>query len=383
MVVPYDLAEEGGVKRHAMQLAATLRRLGDEVDVIGPVSGQRELGEHVYGFRGVVNIVSNSSDNRLGIFACPHKVRRLFRDKSYDVVHIHEPLQPSLNYYAVWCASPRAARIATFHAFSEQESTALLRARKFWSVIAFPAYDRGIAVSPAAAEYARATFKKPMTIIPNGIRTELYRPGVAPSHGPLKLLFVGHWRDSRKGLPYLLEACGKLRERGVEWTLDIVGDGGQVPRSELPGVTYHGPISGESKIAELYAACDVFVSPATGMESFGIVLLEAMASSRAIVCSDIAGYRYAVGGGPTCGAKLVTPGSVDGLVSALAELAADPALRAKMGAQNRERARQFDWDNLVSRVRDEYCAALEARGVRAEPLPRPVVASPSTTGAAV
>ena len=382
MVVPYDLAEEGGVKRHAMQLAATLRHQGDEVDVIGPVSGRRELGEHVYGFRGVVNIVSNSSDNRLGIFACPHKVRRLFREKSYDVVHIHEPLQPSLNYYAVWSASSRAARIATFHAFSEQESTALLRARQFWSAIAFPAYDRGIAVSPAAAEYARIVFKKPMTIIPNGIRTELYKPGAAPAAGPLKLLFVGHWRDTRKGLPYLLEACGKLRARGVDWTLDIVGDGGQVPRSELPGVTYHGPISSETKIAEIYAGCDVFVSPATGMESFGIVLLEAMASSRAIVCSDIAGYRYAVGSGPGSGAKLVAPGSVDGLVAALEELARDPNARVKMGAQNRERVRQFDWEQLVSRVRDEYSAALEARGVRVERPARPVVTS-STTGAAV
>jgi phosphatidylinositol alpha-mannosyltransferase len=208
------------------------------------------------------------------------------------------------------------------------------------------------------------TFKKPLTIIPNGIRTELYSSGAAPRAGqPLKILFVGHWRDSRKGLPYLLEAAGKLRTRGISWTLDIVGDGGQTARSELEGVTYHGPISSEQKIAELYAACDVFVSPAIAGESFGIVLLEAMAAQRAIVCSDIPGYRYAVGAGPECGAKLVPPESVDGLVAALAELAVNPAERARMGAVNRERVRKFDWDRLVARVRDEYLAALEARGV--------------------
>jgi phosphatidylinositol alpha-mannosyltransferase len=362
MVVPYDLAEEGGVKRHAMQLASTLRRLGDEVDVIGPLSKGKH-GGNVIGFAGVYNIPANGSDNRLGIFACPWKVAKLFRDRRYDVLHIHEPLQPSINYYALWSAG-NAARIGTFHGYMEQESAGLLRARKFWSAVAYPWYDRGIAVSPAAADYAGVTFKKPMTIIPNGIRTELYSPGRAPSSsGPIRLLFVGHWRDSRKGLPYLLEACGKLRERGIGWTLDIVGDGGQTPRSELAGVTYHGPISSEQRLAELYASSDVFVSPAMGGESFGIVLLEAMAAARAIVCSDIAGYRYAVGAGPDCGAKLVAPGDVDGLVAALAELATDPAQRARLGGVNRERVRKFDWDRLVARVRDEYLAALESRGV--------------------
>lgn len=382
MVVPYDLAEEGGVKRHATQLAASLRDLGDHVDLIGPCSDRSKLDEHVHGFRGVVNVSANSSDNRLGIFTCPHLVHRFVAEGEYDVIHIHEPLQPSINYYAVWSVSSRAARIGTFHAYAEQESAKLRRARRFWATIAFPAYDRGIAVSPAAAEYAQVAFKKPLAIIPNGIRTELYRPGVpAVAGAPLKILFVGHWRDSRKGLPVLLDAVGKLRERGIQWSLDIVGDGGQVPRSELPGVTYHGPISGEQRIADLYASCDVFVSPATGGESFGIVLLEAMAASRAIVCSDIAGYRYAVGSGPDCGALLVTPGSVDELAGALARLAVEPALRDRMGAVNRERVRVFDWEQLVERVRDEYCAALEGRGrVLEAPQPRAVA---SQTNAAV
>jgi phosphatidylinositol alpha-mannosyltransferase len=168
-------------------------------------------------------------------------------------------------------------------------------------------------------------------------------------------------------LPYLLEACGKLRAQGVDWTLDIVGDGGQTPRSELEGVTYHGPISSEQQLAQLYAACDVFAAPSMGGESFGIVLLEAMAAARGIVCSDIPGYRYAIGAGPECGAKLVPPGSVDGLVAAFAELAANPAERARMGAVNRERVRKFDWDRLVAGVREEYLAALSARGVSTAP----------------
>jgi phosphatidylinositol alpha-mannosyltransferase len=377
MVVPYDLAEEGGVKRHATQLASVLRSRGDEVDVVGPLSRPHPVAPapHVYGFRGVVNVPANGSDNRLGIFACPWKVARWFRERRYDVVHVHEPLQPSLNYYALWSAG-NAARIGTFHGYMEAESTALLRARRFWSAVAFPWYDRGIAVSPAAHDYARVTFKKPLAIIPNGIRTELYTAGRVPqADAPLRMLFVGHWRDSRKGLPHLLDACARLGQRGVAWTLDIVGDGGAQPKSELPGITYHGPISSETRVAELYAGCDVFVSPAVGGESFGIVLLEAMASARPIVCSDIAGYRYAVGVGPSCGAKLVAPGDVDGLIAALAELAADPALRTRLGAHNRDYVRRFDWQRLADRVREQYLAALASRGAAVASRHAPVAAA--------
>ena len=105
-----------------------------------------------------------------------------------------------------------------------------------------------------------------------------------------------------------------------------------------------------------------------------------MAAGRAIVCSDIAGYRYAVGTGPDCGALLVTPGSSDELSGALAKLAGDPELRDRMGAVNRERVQIFDWQSLVERVREEYCAALEGRGRVLEP-PQPSAVAPSTNAA--
>jgi phosphatidyl-myo-inositol alpha-mannosyltransferase len=361
MVVPYDLAEEGGVKRHAIQLAATLRSLGDEVDVVGPCSDPGALGAHMHGFSGVVNIPANGSDNRLGLFASPRRVRRLFRDRRYDVVHVHEPLQPALNYYAIWSAGG-AARIATFHAFMDGEGPAMRRSRQLMGAVMSRWYDRGIAVSPAAAESARVAFHKPLAIIPNGIRTALYAAIAAPVAGAaLRILFVGHWRDPRKGLPHLLDACAQLTARAIAWTLDVVGDGGGLPRAALPGVTYHGPIRAEHELAARYAACDVFVSPATGAESFGIVLLEAMAAGRAIVCSDLAGYRYAVGSGASSGARLVPPCSAGALAGALGELAGDRAARVRLGALNRARVQRFEWDGLVGQVRDEYVTALASR----------------------
>ena len=227
----------------------------------------------------MVNIPANGSDNYLGIFVQPWKVWRHMRKRKYDVLHVHEPLQPSINYYACWSVGRQAARVGTFHAYMETESTRLRLARKFWGLIAFPSYDRGIAVSPAAAETARVAFKKQLAIIPNGIRPELYHPGGAPTKRPVKLLFVGHWRDSRKGLPVLLEACAALRDARRSRGRSTSSARAASRRARTwPASRITGRSRGEGKLAEMYAACDVFVAPSLGSESFGIVLLEAMAA---------------------------------------------------------------------------------------------------------
>jgi len=354
LVIPYDLGEEGGVKRHGVRLASALRELGDEVDIIGPSSVPIH-DSHVHAFGGIVNIASNGSENHIGVFSSPLAIRRWVRARRYDVVHVHEPLIPSLNYWAVWSAGS-AARIATFHAYSEHEPLRVRALRRVWSGVAFRAYDRGIAVSPAAAEVVRSEFAKPLAIIPNGIDTSIYTTTALPHRGTLRLLFVGHWRDPRKGLPVLLDACDRLRN--IDWSLDIVGDGGPLARRDHPNITYHGPIASETQLASLYATCDVFVAPALGMESFGIVLLEAMAAGRAIVCSDIAGYRHAAGDV----ARYVPPRDSAALAAAVTELAGSPALRQRLGAEGKARARTFEWSAIAVRVRDEYLAALAGRG---------------------
>ncbi len=354
MVVPYDLSEEGGVKKHAMQLAATLRSLGDEVDVIGP--SRRSVGlEHVFTFGGVVNVPSNGSANHIGLFSRPDRVRAFVRERAYDVLHVHEPLVPALPYYAIWSAG-EAARIATFHAYTEHQSAFGHAVRVGTSAIALGMFDRGIAVSPAAAQLARTTFSRPLAIIPNGIDLGNYHPTPARDvpGGPVRLLFVGHWRDPRKGLPHLLDACAALSR---PWSLDVVGDGGAVAKREHPNIRYHGAIGSEARLRELYAGCDVFVAPSTGMESFGIVLLEAMAAGRAIVCSDIEGYRAVCG----TAAVLVPPGDSGALARAIEVLTATPGARTQLVAAGRARVQQFDWATLVGDVRAEYLAAIAAR----------------------
>ena len=314
---------------------------------------------HVFG--GIVNIRSNGSDNRLAVLTPPWRIRRWLNDRAFDVIHVHEPLCPLLAPWAAMFAGD-AALVGTFHAYAEKEELTPRLMRRWSAPIILPRFDRAIAVSEPAATYARYVWNRELAIIPNGISTETFRPTPQPPHDagePVRLLFVGHWRDERKGLPVLLEAFARLRARGVAITLDVVGSGAKgVESPSIPGVRFHGPAAEATEIARHLASCDVFVAPSIGQESFGIVLLEAMASARAIVCSDIAGYRQVV---DASNARIVAPGAIDALAAAIEQLAADPDARLGMAEANVARAQSYAWSSVVHRVRAEYQTALAQR----------------------
>lgn len=357
MIVPYDLASPGGgVKHHAQQLARALRRRGDDVTIVGPAS--RPIDEpQTRTFAGVMNVPANGSDNELGLFVRPWQVARFFRENAFDVIHLHEPAQPALSYWAVW-ATRKVPHVATFHAFAEHEAVAFTRTRQLWGRTMFPWFQRAIAVSDAAASYARSVWKRPLAVIPNGVPTEIFAPPELPIHRgrTVRLLFVGRIGDARKGARYLFEAYRQLKARGVDVTLDVAGELGnaEVPPA-LPGLTYHGPVSFD-RLVQLYAQCDVFVAPSTGQESFGIVLLEAMASAKPVVCSDIDGYRQVATGE---GAQLVPPSNATALALAIEEVVHEgPALRRRRGEINRKAALRYDWELVAAAVRAEYCAAI-------------------------
>ena len=361
MMVTYDLAAPGGgVKHHAQQLAAALRRTGDHVTIVGPSSAPIK-DENTATFSGVVNIPANGSDNMLGIFASPWAIAKYFREHQFDVIHVHEPMQPSLSYWSTW-ATRHVPRVATFHAFAEVESRGFLLARRFWAKTIFPYFQRAIAVSQPAARYASMSWHRPLTIIPNGVPTDIFTPPTtpAPAGGPIKLLFVGRIGDTRKGARYLFDAYRALLAQKLPVSLDVVGELGEAePPPELPGLRYHGPVNFD-RLTELYRECDVFVAPSTGQESFGIVLLEAMSSAKPVVCSDIEGYRQVA---IAEGSYLVPPNDPVALADRLAQMIKlDPAARRRMGELNRRAAEQYDWDVLAERVRHEYTAAIAALG---------------------
>ena len=361
LVVPYDVSEEGGVKRHAVHLARALREAGDEVEIVGPRRGPAaEPGIH--GFGGVVNIPANGAANYISLLLSPGKVADYFTRAAFDVVHVHEPMVPLLPWYAAWLPA-QAARVATFHMYAETEGAVSRMGRGALAPLLYPWFDAAIAVSAAAAEYAAPFWRRPLPVVPNGVPCSTFRPPehepVAPG-APVRLLFVGNWRDPRKGLPVLLDALLGLPPETPAVTLDVIGLGEpSASQRAIPGVTFHGIVETEAALAEAYRRCDVFVAPSLGQESFGIVLLEAMASGRAIACSDIRGYRDLIG---VEGAVLVPPSDPAALGRAIAALARSPERRREMGRRNRAAAESFDWTRVASEVRAVYLEALATRG---------------------
>jgi len=226
----------------------------------------------------------------------------------------------------------------------------------------FPWIQRAIAVSAPAARYASEAWRRELAIIPNGVPTDIFTPpppDAPAAPGPVKLLFVGRIGDERKGARFLFEAYRGLVARKLPVTLDVVGELGEAaPPPELPGLTYHGPVPFD-RLPELYRGCDVLVAPSTGQESFGIVLLEAMASGKPVVCSDIEGYRQVA---TTEGSLLVRPSDAAALEEGIARaVQIDPELRRRHGEINRRHAEAFDYDRLAERVRNEYLLAIAAR----------------------
>jgi phosphatidylinositol alpha-mannosyltransferase len=174
-------------------------------------------------------------------------------------------------------------------------------------------------------------------------------------------LFVGGPGHPRKGARYLLEALQPLWAQGACVILDVVGaaDDATTQRlRRLPHVRHHQDVS-THKLAALYRSCDALVAPATGQESFGIILLEAMATAKPIIATDIEGYRRVLDSGHEPGALLVPPKDAPALRGAIARLMAMPAAeRAAMGAQNHRNVAPFTWDTVTQKLRALYLGAM-------------------------
>ena len=281
----------------------------------------------------------------------------LLRNGGFDVVHIQEPFAPVPPILGARSSS--ALTIGTFHAFHEHGH--LYRMSKYMLRATPRRLDGRIAVSNAARQYVDKFFPGDYEVIPNGIDYDRFATP-APrleefDDGRINIVFVGRL-EKRKGLRYLLAAYAELKWDYPELRLIVVGPGepdtdSQRVMSErnLTDVVFAGRVS-DDMLPRYYQASDIFCSPATGSESFGIVLLEAMAAGIPIVASDIRGYQDVVTHGVE--GLLARPRDGIALAGALRILIEDRALRDRMGAAGRLESQKYRWSAVASRVLEFY-----------------------------
>ena len=360
LVSPYDFTWPGGVTGHISQLAHQFARMGHQVKILAPHSPSRSTGENgnFVPLGRSVPIPTGGSIARLSFSVWLHpKIKDLLRQERFDVVHLHEPLMPVLPLSVLLYSD--AMNVGTFHAFYGRFrnygwSHPVL---KYW----FRRLDGLIAVSPAARQYASRFFPGEYRIIPNGIDVEHFSAEGPPipelDDGKLNILFVGRM-EKRKGLRYLLEAYGKLKWDFPDIRLIVVGPGNLdkdcyriLSERNLRDVVFLGSVP-YSELPRHYRSAHICCAPATGRESFGMILLEAMASGKPIVASRIEGYSAVLSHGEQ--GLLVPPKDSTSLADSLATLIQDPALRRQMGEIGRQTVEQYRWEKVAQQVMDYY-----------------------------
>ncbi|MEI6045840.1 MAG: glycosyltransferase family 4 protein, partial [Chloroflexota bacterium] len=371
LVSPYDFAREGGVNQHILWLAENFRALGHEVKIMAPTSADAEdesevgPGIPIYHVGNIMPIKANGSVARITLsLNLSGQIKTILRREQFDVIHLHEPLMPALPLTVL--AHSKALNIGTFHAFS-QSNIGYYYGRPILRIF-MRKLDGRIAVSLPAVEFIRQYFKGNYEIIPNGIDLSRFEHDVEPlsqyNDGKLNILFVGRFSERRKGLKYLLRAFTYVKREIPNARLIIVGKGEvkgyrrYLLRHGIEDVIFTGFVSDED-LPRYYRSSQIFCAPSTGGESFGIVLLEAMASGVPVVASDIPGYASVLDHDKQ--GALVEPRNGEALAMTLIHLLADAELRAQMGEAGKKKATEYSWHKVSQRVLDFYGRAENRR----------------------
>jgi len=359
--------QNGGVSENVHHTATELRKRGHEVHVV--TSRFRTAKEDS---EGVLRIGRNVLLPHLGALAnvnaglrLRRDVRRIFALHEYDVVHVHEPMSPTLPLVAIEAAPADVPVVGTFHA-SSRRGVAYRVGRRFLRRFA-ERLDARVAVSHAARRFVSRYLAEEYHVIPNGVDPNRFHPRVAPLELPTPgrptLLFVGRFVP-RKGLPVLLGALPRIAAEVPDVRLLVVGGGPleawyrSLARRTGCEVRFLGELS-RSDIPRAYRAADVFVAPSTGSESFGIVHLEAMASGVPIVASDIEGYREILDPGREA---LLFPNRDEAeLAKAVVRVLRDPGLARSMGALGRRKSERYAWCEIACRLESLYLELLARR----------------------
>jgi phosphatidylinositol alpha-mannosyltransferase len=357
LVSPYSLSMFGGVQNQVLGLARNLRELGVDARVVAPCDGPPPEP-------GIITVGPSTQFSSNGSIApiasgktVAQRTLEARRVIDPDVIHLHEPLVPGPTQTLLLSADEPL--IGTFHAsYSGRVNP--------WYAVFRPPLRRWIgrldvrtAVSEEAAEMSELSLGCSSQIIPNGVDVPQFAKATPWPATRRAILFVGR-HEPRKGLEVLLEAFAGLERDAVLWVTSDGPDTERLRQRDVPQVEWIGVVSDEEKARRLRGAT-VFCAPSVGGESFGIVLLEAMAATTAVVASDIDGYRNVARADRD--ALLVPPNDAGALRDALRRVLDDAGLRAELVASGEQRAAEFSMRHLAERFLAIYESALARRAV--------------------
>jgi len=347
IICPYSLTLPGGVQMQVLGLARALSRSGHPTRVLGPCDGPPP-DPNVTPLGNSLPAIANGSIAPVAPDpSCQLRAIRAMRDESFDVIHLHEPLAPGPTMTALLVRS--APLLGTFHLAGGSLAYDLLpRATRFLA----NRLDLRVAVSPDARDTARDALGGSYDLLYNGVELAPYR-AAEPAHtdGPT-VLFIGR-HEPRKGLGVLIDALAMLPETVKLW---IAGSGPETAALRTrsagdPRVEWLGTITDSEKIARLKGA-DVFCAPSLRGESFGIVLLEAMAAGTAVVASDLPGYRNVAR--PDLDALLVPPGDSQALAGAIDRVLSSASESSRLVEAGHVRAAAFSMSGLADHYLQRY-----------------------------
>jgi phosphatidyl-myo-inositol alpha-mannosyltransferase len=359
-VTPYDMSHPGGVGQHILHLQQEFERLGHEVVIMAPraKSGGLDIQPGFYGVGRVIPIPANGSQARLTFDVTLYNaVKEVLEHERFDVVHLHEPMTPMLPYMVL--LNSRAVNVATFHA-ARDFNPFYTFLKPYFSFLMGRLHGK-ICVSEPSRTHMLQYFEGNYDVIPNGIDVYRFGEHMEPfpwyGDGKPRILFVGRFNEARKGFKYLLRAMPLVHQQFPDARLVVVGPGDPskfedtIDRYMIRGVDFVGEVSAES-LPHYYSSCDVFCAPSIHRESFGLILLEAMASVKPVVASDIAGYASVVTHDRD--GLLVEPKSSAAIALAIVRLLADGNLRGRLSAAGRNTAEEHDWTRVAQRILGVY-----------------------------
>ena len=363
IVCPYTWDVPGGVQAHVRDLAECLISLGHQVSVLAPVDDPDVGGlpSYLVPAGRAVPVPYNGSVARLAFGPVTlTRTRRWLRRGGFDVLHLHEPTVPSLSMLALFAA--RGPIVATFHT-----ATARSRALEVFGTALQPGLEKitgRIAVSSAARRVVVEHLGHDAVLIPNGVAVQKFA-GAQPLAGAPDVptvVFLGRVDEPRKGLDVLVGALPSLQKQVPDVRVIVAGPGdfdGPVPDCmELTGLV------SEADKASVYATGDIYCAPNTHGESFGIVLIEAMATGTPVVASDLEAFRRVLDDGDA--GVLVPVGDSGALADALADLLHDPVRRAQLSAAGSRVVLAYDWQHVTKQIVEVYKAVAAAAPVELE-----------------